>query len=26
LMLNERNPDQMIYILENAEVLGEIGF
>jgi hypothetical protein len=25
LMLNDRNPDQMIYILENAEVLGEAG-
>ncbi|HEY9007074.1 DUF3299 domain-containing protein [Ohtaekwangia sp.] len=25
LMLNDRNPDQMIYIVENAEVLGEAG-
>jgi hypothetical protein len=25
LMLNDRNPDQMIYILENAEILGEAG-
>lgn len=25
LMLNDRNPDQMIYILENAVILGEVG-
>ncbi|HEY9045915.1 MAG TPA: DUF3299 domain-containing protein [Ohtaekwangia sp.] len=25
LMLNDKNPDQMIYILENAEVIGEAG-
>lgn len=26
LKLNDTNPDQMIYILEAAEVLGEVGF
>lgn len=26
LMLNNRNPNQMVYILESAEVLGEIDF
>ena len=26
LKLNERDPDKMIYILENAEVVGEVGF
>jgi hypothetical protein len=26
LKLNETDPDQMIYIIENAEVLGEVGF
>jgi hypothetical protein len=26
LLLNNRNPNQMIYILENAEFLGEIDF
>ena len=26
LILNDKNPDKMIYILENAELLGEIDF
>jgi len=26
LKLNSTNPDQMIYIIENAEVIGEVGF
>jgi hypothetical protein len=26
LILNDKNPDKMIYILENAEMLGEIDF
>lgn len=26
LRINDKDPDKMIYILENAEVLGEVGF
>jgi hypothetical protein len=26
LRLNDKDPDRMIYILENAEILGEVGF